>query len=241
MPWYPAVAERYHDIQNPTSAEKIRLLGERLRLGPESRVLDIACGRGGPALVLASTFGCRIEGVERAHEFAEAARVRAAEAGLDDLIEIVEADAREYPLEPGAWDVVLCLGATFIWDGLEGTLAALIPSVRASGHVVVGEPYWRRWPLPAGVEDLGYASLGETVARFESAGLALVSLIGASRDDWDRYESPHWQAVEDWLAEHADDPDAAELRRENDKHKRRYLEVGRELLGWAILAGRRAG
>ena len=52
MPWYPEVAERDHDIQDPTSPEKIRELGERMRLGPESRVLDVACGRAGPAIVL---------------------------------------------------------------------------------------------------------------------------------------------------------------------------------------------
>lgn len=29
MPWYYAIAERDHDIQNPTSAEKIRLVGRK--------------------------------------------------------------------------------------------------------------------------------------------------------------------------------------------------------------------
>ena len=60
MAWYYAVAERDHDIQNPTSAEKIRLMGEWLRLGPDTRVLDVACGKCGPALVLAAAFGCKI-------------------------------------------------------------------------------------------------------------------------------------------------------------------------------------
>ena len=62
MPWYYAIAESDHELQNPTNPEKIRLLGERLRLGPESRVLDVACGKAGPAVLLASTFGCRIVG-----------------------------------------------------------------------------------------------------------------------------------------------------------------------------------
>jgi SAM-dependent methyltransferase len=239
--WYPAVAERDHDIQNPTSPAKIRQLGEWLRLGPESRVLDVACGRGGPSLVLGSTFGCRITGVERAPEFAGVARERVAAAGLDQLIEIVEADARDFSLEANAWDAALCLGATFVWDGLEGTLAALCPAVRPGGHVVVGEPFWRQ-PPPAGTELMGYVSLAGTVATLEQAGVILVGLIGASTDDWDRYESLHWRAVEDWLAERgADDADAEELRRENEQHKRRYVETGRDLLGWAILIGRRPG
>src|SRR5919108_2373714 len=135
MPWYYAVAERDHDLQDPTSAEKIRRLGELLRLEPDTRVLDVACGKGGPALVLASIFGCRIVGVERAPEFVAAGQERIAEAGLADRVEIVEGDASAFPLEPEAWDVALCLGASFVFHDLEGTLAALTPAVRAGGYV----------------------------------------------------------------------------------------------------------
>ena len=49
IPRYFVVAEALHELQNPTSREKLVLLGERLGLGPGSRVLDIASGRGGPA------------------------------------------------------------------------------------------------------------------------------------------------------------------------------------------------
>jgi SAM-dependent methyltransferase len=229
--WFYAVAERDHDIQNPTSPEKIRQLGEWLRLGRETRVLDIACGKCGPALILASSFGCRITGVERASEFVAAARARVADAGLGDLIEVVESDGREFPLDPGAWDVALCLGATFVWDDLDGTLSALVPVVRSGGHVAVGEPYWRREPTG---DSMGYVSLAETAAKVEGHGVTLTGLIGSSTDDWDRYESLRWRAVEDWLAENEDD----EIRHAKEEHKRRYLER-RDGLGWAIFIARK--
>jgi SAM-dependent methyltransferase len=236
MLWWYAVAERDHNIQNPTSPEKIRLLGERLRLGPESDVLDLACGKAGPALILAGEFGCRVTGVERAPVFASVARERVATAGLQDRIEIVECDAAELELEPERYDVGMCLGASFVWDGLDGTLAALAPAVRAGGHLVVGEPYWRRWPLPDGVDAEGFVPLNETVACFTAAGLQPDILIVSSEDDWDRYESLHWRALEDWLAANPDDPDAAEFRRRHELHRHEYLTRGRELLGWAIFA-----
>ena len=239
MPWYYAVAERDHEIQNPTSPAKIRLLGERLRLRPESRVLDIACGKGGPALILAHEFGCTITGVERASEFAFEARDRVRAAGLADRIEIVERDASELELEPGAYDVAMCLGASFVWGDLHGTLAALAPAVHAGGHVVVGEPYWRRWPLPDGIEDAGYVSLAATVERFRAAGLAVETLIASSEDDWDRYESLHWRALEAWLLANPDDPDAPEIRRRYEQYRDEYLSRDRELLGWAIFAARK--
>jgi SAM-dependent methyltransferase len=241
MPWYYAVAERDHEIQNPTSAEKIAQLGNYLRLGPDARVLDLACGKGGPAVLLASTFGCTVLGIERAPEFVEAARERVTAVGVGEIVEIVEADAHAVTLEPEAWDAALCLGATFVWDDLEGTLAALTPTVRPGGHIVVGEPYWRQWPLPRGIDDQGFVALRDTVARIESAGLSLQGLIASSEDDWDRYESLHWRALEEWLAANPNDPDASEIRERHERSRDDYLSFERELLGWAILIARKPG
>src|SRR3954453_7826744 len=217
MPWYYAVAERDHEIQNPTSADKIVQLGRYLDLGPDARVLDLACGKAGPAALLASTYGCRVVGIERSHEFVEAAREHLAEVGVGHLVEIVEADAHAYPLEPENWDAILVLGATFVWDDFSGTLTAIAPGLRPGGHVVVGEPYLRQWPLPRGIDDQGFVSLHETVQKLEGPGLDLVALVSSSEDDWDRYESLHWRALEEWLAENPNDPDAHEIR---DRHER---------------------
>jgi precorrin-6B methylase 2 len=239
VPWYYAVAERDHELQNPTSPEKIRLLGERLRLGPASEVLDVAAGKCGPATILAGEFGCRITAIERAPEFVAAARERVASAGLVDRIEIVEQDAAQADLGHGRYDVAMCLGASFVWNGLAETLAALAPAVRDGCAVVVGEPYWRRWPLPEGIDHEGYVTLGETVGRFEAAGLAPEGLIASSEDDWDRYETLHWRALEEWLAASPDDPDAPRIRELHERNRDEYLTSGRELLGWAIFVGRK--
>lgn len=241
MPWFFHVVEREHELQNPTSAAKIRLLGERIRLGPDSEVLDIASGRGGPAITLASAFGCRITCVERSDEFDAVARQRAREAGVEALIEHVLADARDLALEPERYDAALCLGASFVWDGLRGTLAALTPAVRQGGFVAIGEPYWRTWPLPEAFEpDPGheFLTLADTVARFEDAGLVPVTVIDASQDDWDRYESLHWLAADRWLRENPGDPDAEQIRSLVERYRERYLRWERDLLGWAIVAGR---
>jgi SAM-dependent methyltransferase len=238
MPWWYAVAERDHAIQNPTSEEKISLLGEHLRLSSESHLLDLACGKAGPAVRLAREFGCRITAVERAPEFASVARERVADAGLADRVEVVEQDAATFPIEGERYDVAMCLGASFIWDGLAGTLAALRPGVRPRGHVVVGEPYWRVSPIPDDTEYVGYVSLADTAARFGAAELEVTRVIASSEDDWDRYESLHWRAVGEWLDEHPDDPDAAEFRARNDDSRDDYLRRQRTLLGWAIFVAR---
>ena len=241
IPRYFTVAERDHEIQNPTSTEKLRDLGRRLRLGSETRVLDIASGRGGPAVLLAREFGCRVEGIEIAPEFHAVAVERAQAAGLAERVSFRLGDASAEDLGAG-WDVAMCLGASFVWGDLGGTLTALEPVVRPGGHVVVGEPFWRKLPLPDDYDerDGPYTTLEGTVDRMERGPLRVVSVIASSEDDWDRYETLHWRAVEEWLAENGDDPDADDIRRRHERYKRTYLRHGREHLGWALLVGWKA-
>jgi SAM-dependent methyltransferase len=239
MAWPWEVVERDHEIQDPTSPEKIRLLGEYLRLTSASRVLDIACGKGGPALILAATYCCRVHGVEIRPTFAEVARTRAAANGLESLIEVQTAGASELEFEPESWDAALCIGASFVWGTIADAGAALLPFVRAGGFVAIGEPFWRQWPLPDGIEREEFVGLDATVERFAQAGFAPVGIIAASEDDWDRYESLHWRATEEWLAEHPDHPDAKDIRTQHNRYRSDYFRFKRALLGWAIFVGRK--
>jgi hypothetical protein len=66
-----------------------------------------------------------------------------------------------------------------------------------------------------------------------------VTLIDSSLDDWDRYESLHWLAAQQWVSEHADDPDVGDIRVLNERFRDRYMQWRRELLGWAIIVGRK--
>lgn len=239
IPRYFVVAEAEHELQNPTSEEKLLLLGARLGLGPGSRVLDVASGRGGPAVLLAREYGCTVDGIEIAPEFHAVAVERAADTGVADRVSFRLGDAARADLEPGSYDAALCLGASFVYGGLADTVDALAPAVRPGGYLAVGEPYWRRLPLSQDDEDRGdpWTTLEGTVVVFETSELPVVTVIASSEDDWDRYETLHWRAVEQWLVANSDDPDAAEIRTRHEREKRTYLRHGREYLGWAIFAG----
>lgn len=239
IPRYFVVAESAHELQNPISEQKLLALGAQLRLGPGTTVLDVASGRGGPAVLLARTFGCSIEGIEISPDFHAVAVERARSAGVEELVQIRLADAGEVELASERYDVALCLGASFVYGGFVPTLDTLAAAVRRGGHVVVGEPYWRRLPLPADYADRDYpcTTLEGTVDIVEAGGLAAVRVLASSEDDWDRYETLHWDAVEQWLADNPDDPDAPDIRARYEGDRRTYLRYGREYLGWAIFVG----
>ena len=73
---------------------KIRLVAAKLRLGPADHVLEIGCGWGGFALVVARELGCRVTGLTLSPSQASLARERIAAAGLQHLVEIREQDYR---------------------------------------------------------------------------------------------------------------------------------------------------
>ena len=73
---------------------KIRLVCEKLTLGPSDHVLEIGCGWGSFALVAAGEYGARVTGLTLSPAQAELARSRVEEAGLSSRVRIVEEDYR---------------------------------------------------------------------------------------------------------------------------------------------------
>jgi SAM-dependent methyltransferase len=75
-------------------------------LEPSTRVLDAGCGIGGPARYLASTFGCKVIGVDLSPGFIEAAIYLTARSGLSDRVTFQVGNALHLPFEDAAFDVV---------------------------------------------------------------------------------------------------------------------------------------
>ncbi len=76
------------------------------------RVLDIGCGIGGPARHLASTFGCRVDGIDLTPEFIAVGQELTKRTGLAARVVLREGDglALDYPDQ--AFDVVWCQNVT---------------------------------------------------------------------------------------------------------------------------------
>lgn len=241
------IAESRHRILNPVTEGKLMLLGDICRLGKGQRQLDLACGKGEMLVRWAERYGTTGTGVDLSEVFLTAARERAAELGVAGAVEFVRGDAGAYDAEPGAYDVVSCIGATWIGGGLTGTIELLRPALRPGGLMLIGEPYWNE-PAPEGaleangLEPDDFTSLAGTLDRFEAAGMDLLEMVLADGDSWDRYAAGQWFAISDWLRDHpADHPDADDMRAFLAHARRTHLEWNRRYLGWGVFVLRAAG
>lgn len=233
------ISEANHRILNPFTQEKLMLLGEICRLTPGIRQLDLACGKGEMLCQWANRWQIQGVGVDISKVFLAAARERATELGVMERVAYVEADAGKYVAEANGFDIVSCIGATWIGGGLTGTLRLMQSALIKGGLLLVGEPYWIDPPPEEAYQSSGigkddFASLAGTLVRIESAGMELVEMVLADQNSWDRYAAGQWWTINEWLRNNPNHPDAPAIQKSMSASKRDYLEYGRRYLGWGV-------
>jgi SAM-dependent methyltransferase len=229
------LSERYQEIANPVSPAKILRVGEMLGLEEGGRVIDLACGYGETLALWGERFGISGVGVEIRPQAVERARRKMRERGLESRVEIVQGDAAAYSFAPKTFDVAACIGATFIWKGFRGCLQALQLALKPGGRLAVGEGYFRMSLVdPSYAASERFPREHELLADIQAEGLDLFSLVRASRDDCDEYETRNWLGLVDWLRENPQHPNRMEVQAALRQWQEEYLRYGREFLGWAI-------
>jgi cyclopropane fatty-acyl-phospholipid synthase-like methyltransferase len=238
------IREGRHRIHNPFSPEKYATLGRALHLEPGMTALDLASGSGEMLCTWAHEHGLTGTGVDISEAFVDAARARAAELGVTSLVRFVEADARGYVAGPV--DLASCVGATWIGDGVPGTIDLLSRSLRPGGVMLIGEPYWRRTPpdqqtaeATGATSVTDFLSLPGLLSQFDELGHDVVEMVLSSQDDWDRYMAPQWMTMRRWLDENPGDELADEVRELLRTEPAQYAQYTREYLGWGVFALRR--
>lgn len=81
-------------------------MAKEAELSKELKVLDVGCGIGGPARMIADVFGCSVTGVDLTNEFIRTASLLSQLVGLSGKTEFMTADATELPFEDNIFDVV---------------------------------------------------------------------------------------------------------------------------------------
>jgi ubiquinone/menaquinone biosynthesis C-methylase UbiE len=96
------------DSYHPGGPTLTRRLADAMDLRPGQEVLDLACGVGTTAGLLAQERGVKVTGVDLGAVQVERARARARRLGLDKLLRFEVGDAEQLPVGDGRFDAVVC-------------------------------------------------------------------------------------------------------------------------------------
>jgi cyclopropane fatty-acyl-phospholipid synthase-like methyltransferase len=92
------------------TSDELARFAEWLELGAGSRLLDVGCGSGGPALRLAELTGTRVVGVDLLEEGITTATRLAQERGLEDRARFIRVDAGgRLPFDDQGFDAVISI------------------------------------------------------------------------------------------------------------------------------------
>ena len=192
---------------------------------PSLRILDVGCGTGASALVLAHVLGGRVTGVDASERFVERLRERADGAGVSGRVDAVVGDMAALPFEDGAFDVVWSEGAVYNM-GFETGLRAWRRLIRPGGVIGVSELIWTTAERPAEVEahwseeypgvDTASAKLGQ----IERAGYRPMGYFVLPGACWEaEYYEPIVRALPGFLERHGHS-DAARSIAEGEARER---------------------
>ena len=176
----------------------VRELVDFARVPAGSRVLDVGCGIGGPALYLAGPHGCEVEGITLSAQQVARARQKARAAGVSERARFSQRDALASGLPDAGFDVVWALESlmhlpdrgAFFAEALRllkpgGTFAAATWSVRDGAltedeEALVGDVL-RHQVMPSLI------SLEEHTRLARAAGFEDVEFI-----DWSAHVANSW-------------------------------------------------
>ncbi|MER8037284.1 bifunctional class I SAM-dependent methyltransferase/N-acetyltransferase [Streptomyces hydrogenans] len=192
--------------QGPGSdATTRRLLALAGRLPERPRVLDLGCGPGRSALLLAAEANAEVTAVDTHEPFLDELRAAAAARGLGGAVRPVLGDMGALPFPDGSFDLVWAESSVFV-IGFDRALAEWRRLLAPGGTLVLTECVWTT-PSPApGArafwdEHYPLRTVPELAAAAVDAGYHVLGSFTQPDGDWDEYYVP--------LAAHADAADTS--------------------------------
>ena len=180
-------------------------------------ILDLGCGVGRSALVLAEHTGGRVVGVDNSPAYLDVLAGAARERGLEGRVETRCGDMAQPPVEPGSADLIWAEGSIYIL-GFERGLRLWRPLLRPGGWIAATEISWLAPDPPPRALSFwrdAYPTMQDldgNLAALRRAGFQPEAHFALPAESWEEeYYRPLERRLAGFEAAHRDEPAAASL------------------------------
>jgi arsenite methyltransferase len=125
------LGESFH----PGGTRLTERLAQILNLTPQTRVLDVAAGKGASAVFLAARFGCEVVGLDYGGKNVEEAVRNANDMGLSERVSFWQGDAERLPFADGSFDAIICECAFCTFPNKQAAANGFARVLRKGGRV----------------------------------------------------------------------------------------------------------
>lgn len=165
------------------------------------RIVDLGCGSGAGALLLAEYFDVPVTAVDLAQPFLDDMMAQAQARGLIDRIHPIAGDFADLPMEPGSVDLLWSEGAAYNLT-FATALEKWRPLLAPNGVAVISEMSWFTDNAPDELRQYwgnGYPAMADEAGNAASAKAAGFDLVSKRRLPvqawWDNYYNPMLERI----------------------------------------------
>lgn len=144
----PIVRYLFAQSLHPGGLALTRALAKEINLSKDDHLLDVACGRGTSALMIAQVYKCRVTGIDSSGTATEHARREARRLRLDHLATFVQGDAGQLPFPTSSFTSALCECATNLFPERQAGLNEIGRVLRPGGRLALSDVTFSLKALP---------------------------------------------------------------------------------------------
>jgi SAM-dependent methyltransferase len=117
------------------------LISRNIIITKDTRILDLACGKGAVSIYLAREFDCKVTGIDIMEEFIEIAKLKAIEYKVKDQCKFIVEDINQSIDYQSEYDIVIFGAVGDVLGNSLDTLNKLSKTIRSNGFIIIDDAY----------------------------------------------------------------------------------------------------
>lgn len=168
IPYLPYLLQDLWEL-GAMPSEINNLISSYIPITKDTRILDLACGKGAVSINLSKSFGCRVRGIDIIPEFIDYAVEKAYEHGVENLCYFQIEDINRSVKTEKDYDIVIYAAVGDVLGDIHDTILKLKYTVVRGGYILIDDAYSSQ------VNHEMYPSRQQWLTAFRDTGVKLVA------------------------------------------------------------------
>jgi ubiquinone/menaquinone biosynthesis C-methylase UbiE len=133
-------------VIHPGGLKATQKLEDTLQIDSETKILDIACGKGSTAFYLAEKYGCSVVGIDISEKLIQIANDTCRKKKLNNQVKFLVGNAMNLPFDDNQFDVAISQGILVFVDDKTKTINEASRVIKDGGKAGWIELSWKKEP-----------------------------------------------------------------------------------------------